>query len=148
MFVHLKNRSKHLFSMPSKSKGPVFSWANRPVGVPSYPALPRPAARRPAVRRPAPTLPWFVWVFDSTNLETKPYQIINRIHLSSPKPGHTTGGSGQGGARREGGAGRDRAGRDADKSVRQGSTVLHTPQGIEQTCPERLLRITNKRNSI
>ena len=38
-------------------------------------------------------------------------------HLSSPKPGHTTGGSGRG-ARRGGGVGW--AGRDADRTVRPG----------------------------
>ena len=42
----------------------------------------------------------------------------NTIRLSSPKPGHTTGGSGRGGARRDGGAGRERSGWDADESVR------------------------------
>ena len=35
-------------------------------------------------------------------------------NLSSPKPGHTTGGSGRVGARRDGGAGRGGAGWDAD----------------------------------
>ena len=38
-------------------------------------------------------------------------------HVSNPKPGHTTGRSGRGGARREGGAGRGWAGWDADGSV-------------------------------
>ena len=41
------------------------------------------------------------------------------IHtLSSPKHGHTKGGSRRDGARRGGGAGRGRAGRDADGFVR------------------------------
>ena len=37
-------------------------------------------------------------------------------HLSSPKPGHTTGGSGRRGARQGGGARRGRAAQDADGS--------------------------------
>ena len=42
------------------------------------------------------------------------------FYLSSPDPGHTTGRSGRGGTRRDGGAGRVRVGRDADESVRPG----------------------------
>ena len=41
------------------------------------------------------------------------------FHLSSPKPGHTTGGSGRGGARRGYGAGQDRTGRRQDVSPRR-----------------------------
>ena len=41
--------------------------------------------------------------------------------MSSPKPGHTTDGSGQGGARRGGGAGRGEAARDAGGSVCPGN---------------------------
>ena len=54
------------------------------------------------------------------------------LDLSSPKPRHTTGGSGQGGtrlggARQGGGAGRGGAGRDADGSVR--------PENDRPSCP-------------
>ena len=53
------------------------------------------------------------------------YIILNIVYAteagrSNPKPGHTTGGSGQGGARQGGGAGRGGAGRDAEGSVRPG----------------------------
>ena len=43
------------------------------------------------------------------------------IYLSNPKPEHTTGGSRRGGARRSGGAGRDRVRQDADGTVRPGA---------------------------
>ena len=42
------------------------------------------------------------------------------FYLLNPKPRHSTGGSGRGGARRGSGAGRSRAGRDAYGSARQG----------------------------
>ena len=41
-------------------------------------------------------------------------------NLSNPKPGHTTGRWGRGGARRGGGAGQGWVGRDAVGSIRQG----------------------------
>ena len=41
-------------------------------------------------------------------------------NLSNPKPGHTTGRSVWGGARREGGSERRRAAQDADRTVRPG----------------------------
>ena len=63
LFVLPKNRSGQLSSMLWRARGPVASWANRPVGVPSCPAPPR----RPAVRRPSPTRLWYVRVSDSTN---------------------------------------------------------------------------------
>ena len=48
-------------------------------------------------------------------------RVFSIPDLSNPKPGHTTGGSGRGGARRRGsGAGRGRVGRDADGSIRPG----------------------------
>ena len=46
---------------------------------------------------------------------------IVRLDLSNPKPGHTAGWSGWGGARWDGGAGRERAGGDTDGSVRPGN---------------------------
>ena len=48
-------------------------------------------------------------------------------NLSSPKPGHTTGGSGRGGARRGGGAGRGRAAQDADGTARPGDNCPVQP---------------------
>ena len=54
-------------------------------------------------------------------------------NLSNPKPGHTTGGTVQGSAKRGGGAGQDRAGPDAAGSVRPGHNRPLAPhlQGIE-----------------
>ena len=43
-----------------------------------------------------------------------------KLHLSNPKLGHTTGGSGCGAVRQGGGAERGRAGQDADGMVRPG----------------------------
>ena len=57
------SRSRQLSTMPQGAKGSVVVWANRPVGVPSYPEPPR----HSAVRRPAPTRPWYTQVWDSTN---------------------------------------------------------------------------------
>ena len=57
-----RGREGQLSTMPRRSKGTVVLWANRPVGVPSYPAPPR----RSTVRRPAPTRPLYVQVFGST----------------------------------------------------------------------------------
>ena len=48
-------------------------------------------------------------------------------NLSNPKPGHTTGGSGRGGARRSGGACAE--GQDADGSVRPEDNHPFCPPG-------------------
>ena len=45
-----------------------------------------------------------------------------------------------------GAAGRGRAGQDADRTVRPGDNRPSYPQGVEDTCSERLSRSTNKRN--
>ena len=49
-------------------------------------------------------------------------------------------GSGRGGARRSGGAGRGRVGRDADGSVRPGDNRPSCPPGHRRQCFERLFR--------
>ena len=51
------------------------------------------------------------------------------LYLSNPKAENTTGGSGRGGARREGRAGRGGAGRDAGWSVRPGYNGPSCPPG-------------------
>ena len=55
-------------------------------------------------------------VSEKQDTHTGPYGLVKSksIHLSSPKPGHTTGGSGRG-ARRDGGAGSGRTVRPGDK---------------------------------
>ena len=50
------------------------------------------------------------------------------------------------GAAHGGAAGRSRAGRDADGTVRPGDNRPSYPQSIEEKCPERPPRSTNKRN--
>ena len=53
---------------------------------------------------------------------------LTSLHLSSPKPGHTPGGTVRGGARRDGGAGRGQAAQDADDgTVRPGENKLSYP---------------------
>ena len=130
------------------------------LGEPSRqrPVLP-PAAppRRSAMCRPAPTRPWYirVWVRNietckNNSSKTKLYcrVLASANKLSDPKPGHTTGGSGLGITRRDGGAGRGRAGRDADGSVRPDPeiTVALIPQTIEEYPPGLAPGSTNKGN--
>ena len=68
------------------------------------------------------------------------------FHLSNPKPGNTTDGSGRGGARRRGGAGRIGAGRDAGGCVQPGDNRPSCLPGVRRQLFERLFRSTNKRN--
>ena len=71
------------------------------------------------------------------------------VYLSSPKPEYTTGGSGQGGARRGGGTERGRAGQDSYGSVRPGNNCLScSPELQEISCFECLFRRTNNRNDM
>ena len=66
-----------------------------------------------------------------------------RADLPGPKPGHTMGGSGQGGAQRSGGARPGRAGRDIDGrpgqegSIRQGDNPLCCHPANREHCPGR-----------
>ena len=55
LFALPKKSFKTLSSMPWRARGSVVSWANRPVGVPSYPAPPRPAAP-PCAAPPRPLM--------------------------------------------------------------------------------------------
>ena len=70
---------------------------------------------------------------------------IHRVQqeLSSPKPGHTTGGSGRGSAQLGGGAGR--VGTPAGVFAQE-TTDPHAFQCFDDECFERLLRSTTKRN--
>ena len=65
------------------------------------------------------------------------------FHLSNPKPGHTTGLSGRGGARRGGGAGWGWVGRDAVGSTWPGDNPPSCPPANREHCPERLFGSTN-----
>ena len=60
-----------------------------------------------------------IFVKNVFKLSDMPY--MKMIHLSNRKTGYTTGESGRGGARWGSGAGRGRAGRDADGSLRPGA---------------------------
>ena len=54
---------------------------------------------------------------------------LNDVYLSSPKPGHTSGGPVRGGVRRNDGAGRGPAAQDADDGIiRSGENKLFHPQ--------------------
>ena len=63
--------------------------------------------------------------------------------LSNPKPGHTTGGSGRGGARRSNGAARGWIGRDAVRSIRQEDNPRSCPPANREHSLERLFGSTN-----
>ena len=63
LFVLPAKRSGQLSTMLRKAKGTVLLWANRPVGILSYPAPPSGSA----VRRPAPICPLYIRILGSTN---------------------------------------------------------------------------------
>ena len=65
------------------------------------------------------------------------------LKKSNPKPGHTTGRSGRGGARQGGGAWRDYVGRDAVGTIRTGDKPLSCSPAYRKHCPER--RLGNKK---
>ena len=65
------------------------------------------------------------------------------VYLSNPKPGHTTGWSGRGGAQRGGGAERSWVGRDAVGSIRPGDNPPSCPPAYREQCPERYFGHTN-----
>ena len=71
--------------------------------------------------------------------------LIN-IHLSNPKPGDTTGGSGWSGARRGGGADRGWAGRDADGSVRPENNLPSRPPKISRASKKIVLNVTLRKH--
>ena len=104
-----KSRSGQRSSMPWGARWSVVISANRPVDVLSCPAS---------------TRPLYIRVLDSTVISTIIFSKHN-LHLSIPKPGHTTGGSGRGGAGRGGGAARRR--------------VKRRRVGSHRTQPSRLL---------
>ena len=77
------------------------------------------------------------------------YTNINNIHnnnLSSPKPGHTTGGSGRRSAQRT--VGRGEAGQTKVPTFRSApkAAVPLALQGTVNNCTERLYASTNKGN--
>ena len=129
----LERRSGDVSAMIWKVRGGLISWANSSVGIQSCPTPPR----HPAVR-PDPNRPWYVRVLDSTSLGTMLVCVLV-THLSNPKPGHTEGGSGRGA--RRGGARQD--GTPTEQFAQEISDP-RTPQGIEETSPERFFRSTNK----
>ena len=73
------------------------------------------------------------------------WQRLN-FHLSNPKPGHTTGRSARGGARRGGEAGWGWVERDAVGSIRPGGNPPSCPPANRRHCPGRHFGSTNKRN--
>ena len=65
------------------------------------------------------------------------------MYLLNPKPGHTSGRSGRGGARPGSGAERGWVGRDAVGSIRPGDNPPSCLPAIWEQCPERLFGSTN-----
>ena len=59
------------------------------------------------------------------------------LNLSNPKPRHTTGGSGRGGAQRGGGAVRGRVAQEADGTVRPEDKRPSCPPGLPRNYIER-----------
>ena len=101
-----RKRSRQCSRFAGSQEGGVVSCLDRPNGVPSYLAPPRPAAPPCAAQNQTTGRPVF------------------GFNLSNPKPGHTTGGSGRG-ARRSGQAGSGKIGCQRNHSPRkQKSTVL------------------------
>ena len=68
---------------------------------------------------------------------------VVKNHLSNPKPGHTTGRSDRGGARRGNGAARGWIGRDAVRSIRQEDNPRSCPPANREHSLERLFGSTN-----
>ena len=81
----------------------------------------------------------------STSLE-KNEQAKFYLNLSSPKPGHTTGGSGRHGARRTAGRGDARQNKVPTFRWSWKPTAPLTLQRTVKNCPERLFARTNKEN--
>ena len=114
------------------------------------PVLPVPTqSHRPAVRRPVMRCPGYVWVSDSISWCQSlqpPYdeqRIFWNMHLSNPKPRHTTGRPGRRGARRGGGAKRGWVERNAVGTIRPGNKPPSCSPANREHCPERLFGSTN-----
>ena len=75
-----------------------------------------------------------------------PHMISFIHHLSNPKPGHTTGRSGRGGARRGGEGERGWVGREGVGSIWKGDNPPSCLPANRRRCPGRLFGSTNKRN--
>ena len=147
-------------SMPWKAQGAVVGlWANRPVGVPSYPVPPRPAAPscaappRPARgmsgfwTRQVPDIPAVFQFEDQSENRDQllTHQIITcRIQTPDiPRAGRD--GAGHGGTAGRGGDGQD--GTPTGRSAQE-TTVPLTLQTIEESPPGRLSGSTNKGNPL
>ena len=120
-------------------------WANSSVGTQSCPTLLGRCAGRPD-----PTCPWFFRLLDLTGLWQQHGVPLCRIpqtleveHLSSAKPGHSTGGSARHGARRT--AGRGDAGHNKVPTFRSlwEPTAPLALQRTKNNCSERLFASTN-----
>ena len=107
LFVLAKGRSGQLSTIPWRAELTVGFWATRHVGVLFFPPRRAPPPRG-APRRPEPPVICSGFGFDKLLIRAtiNIFPIQNK-KLWSPKPRHTTGGSGWG-ARRGGGAGSGR----------------------------------------
>ena len=78
LFVLPKKTFTTVSTMLWRAKRAVVSWANRPVGVPSCPAPPRPAAL-PCAVQPRPARGIYDQVLDSTNICYPDMLALKRI---------------------------------------------------------------------
>ena len=130
LFVHPGSHSGGLSSV-TKASGCSLGAPTRRPGPPC-PATSRPAPPCPAAPWfAAPPRAWYVWVLGSEG-----FIPLLPQDLSSPKPGHTTSGSGRG-ARRGGGAGSGRTGCQQNCSPRRQGTLV--PSKASKT---RRLKVT------
>ena len=135
--------------MPWRARRSVISWANRPVGVPSCPAPPRPAAP-PCAAPPRPARGMFeLWIVKYWSpihdCLKHLFSLLNRLSISKLLLYFTVKNSdiaraGRGRAAHGRAAGQSETGRSAQKT-----NNLISLQGIEDNCPERLSGITNNR---
>ena len=117
----LVNQPSIVFQTPAVFLDSVYTFRIQSPGIHGRGgAHGTPTVRSAQVNRPLcpPGLPGIVYNCPCIFSEARRYEILFKPYLSSPKPGHTTGGSGRGGARRDGGVGRRRARQDADGTVR------------------------------
>ena len=130
-----KKASVHLSTARNEKRFSSRSWT---VGQPL-------CCRSASIRR-APSAPTAAPAAESLHASTAFARVTSGNNLSSPKPGHTTGGSGRRSAQRT--VGRGEAGQTKVPTFRSASkaTVPLALQGTINNCSERLFASTNQGN--
>ena len=137
--VLLKSYPGQLSSNPRRAKRTVVSSANRPAGVPTRPATPLCVA----LTRQSVVFPSFG--FYNSKLKVVP-KIFFGLVESKTRTYHRRVGAGRRTAVRRGGAGRGRAGLDADGSVCAGHNRPACPPGHRRQLFWTTLRKHEQRN--